>query len=97
MFCANVSSVSAKQGVCDFFFYLLLCRDVFHISVAKEWLPVLFKGSVQFHPLDHSGDLWTSSSLSFIKLLFQQAEWSGQGSICECVLVWMCAHAYVPI
>lgn len=96
MFCANVSSVSSKQGVCGFFL-LFLCRDVFHISVAKEWLSVLFKGSVQFHPLDGSSDLWTSSSLSFIKLLFRRAEWSGQGSICECVLAWMCAHAYVPI
>lgn len=39
MFRVNVSSVSSKQFVVwDFF---LLCRDIFHISIAKEWLPVL--------------------------------------------------------
>lgn len=96
MFCVNVSSVLSKQVVCDFF--LLLCSNIFHISIAKGWLPVLLKGSVQFHPLYRSSDLWTSSSLYLIKLLFiKRAEWSGQGSICECVLAWMCTHAYVPI
>lgn len=40
MFRVNASSVSPKQFVVwDFF--LLLCRDIFHIFIAKEWLPVL--------------------------------------------------------